>query len=392
MTFVVRRAALLIAVVAILVCGSAPLASAIENETFGVTPFPERKDGLDRTTFSIPLETGATFEDAIRVYNRTNERLNLTIYATDADTKLDDTISVGLREERATGVGAWIDMARGSVELTPRGEVTVAFRVKVRSSNPTPKLGAIVVEKAGRGLAANAAQRLHVVVRTVPPNTGTTSTRVRSLVLRSPWVFIALFGLIVAGCVVWIGARRSRRPRDIVVPPGELEAAEQDAQGASRPVIKRLGALDSSSRGGVIERVRASAGASRKRDERPLLDDAFLIEVDPDAAPEADEPDESSTEAKRPAERAESRSKRSAAARRTTGDARPRERIRQAPTRRGKPAAKRPAKTKAAAAKPRASTAKAKSAGKQAKAKAKARPSKDRTSKEQANFIPLKDL
>lgn len=390
MTFVVRRAALLVAVVAIALCGTAPFASAIENETYGVTPFPERKDGLDRTTFSIPLETGATFEDAIRIYNRTDESLNLTIYATDADTKLDDTISVGLREERATGVGAWIDLARGSVDLTPRGQVTIPFRVKVRSSNPTPKLGAIVVEKAGRGLAANAAQRLHVVVRTVPPNTGTTSTRVRSLVLRSPWVFIALLGLIVAAGVVWIGARRSRRPRDIVVPPGELDAAEQDAQGASRPVIKRLGAPDASSRAGVLERVRASAGASRKRDDRPLLDDAFLVEVDPESDV-ADETDGAANDAKRPPARTGSGPKRgAAAARRSAGDARPRERKARAPSRSGKPAAKRPAKGKAAPAK-RTSGAKSKAKTTAKQAKPKPRPRK-RSTTEQANFIPLKDL
>ena len=382
----VRRAAL------VLICGvcvglSAALpASAIDNETFGVTPFPERANGIARTTFSIPLETGATFEDAVRVYNKTDDPLTLTVYATDANTKLDDSISVGLREERARGVGAWIDLARGSVELEPRAEVTVPFRVDVKSSDPEPRLGAIVIEKSGRGLAANAAQRLHVVVRTVPPNTGTTSKRVRSLVLRSPWVFVALFGLVVAAAVVWIGARRSRRPRDIVVPPGELDTATEDAQGASRPVIKRLGATDAAgSRAGVLERVRASAGAARRRDDRPFLDDALVVEIDPDAeGGDVEEATESEAGTATPApERKQPASVR--------GDKRKSASVpRKEPAPSRKQPAKRPAKAKAARSAAAQLAAKPKG-----KTRAPSKPAKSKTraaTKKQADFIPLKEL
>jgi hypothetical protein len=381
----VRRAALAAICGILALLTAAPYASGIDNETFGVTPFPDRVNGIARTTFSIPLETGATFEDAVRIYNKTDEDLNLTIYATDADTKLDDTISVGLREERARGVGAWIDLARDSVELGPRSEVTVPFRVNVKTSDPRPKLGAVVVEKSGRGLAANAAQRLHVVVRTVPPNTGTASKRVRSLVLRSPWVFVALFGLIVAGAVVWIGARRSRRPRDLVVPPGELERHAPETPGASRPVIKRLGAADTTAtgRGSVLERVRASAGAARRRDDRPFLDDALVVEIDADAdAEDADERSDDAALNVMPADKAAPAARRD---QRSAGKA-ARKRPATATTR------KRPAK---GAAKPKAATsgarrkapaAKAKRPGKQPKAKARV------PAKKQADFIPLKDL
>lgn len=383
----VRRAALVLICSAVVALSMSLPASAIDNETFGVTPFPERANGIARTTFSIPLETGATFEDAVRVYNKTDDPLKLTIYATDASTKLDDSVSVGLREERARGVGAWIDLARGSVELEARAEVTVPFRVEVKSSDPEPRLGAIVVEKSGRGLAANAAQRLHVVVRTVPPDTGTTSKRVRSLVLRSPWVFVALFGLVVAAAVVWIGARRARRPRDLVVPPGELETGAEDAQGASRPVIKRLGATDAAgSRAGVLERVRASAGAARRRDDRPFLDDALVVEIDPNVesrdVEEANEPEAGTATATPPPKRKQPTGVR--------GDTRTSGSVPRKPAPSRKQPAKRPAKAKAArsAAAQRAAKSKGKTRAPSKPAKSKARG----VTKKQADFIPLKEL
>jgi hypothetical protein len=299
MRIVLRRAALTAAIVAFAFSWT-PFASGIENESFGLTPFPERVNDMDRRSFSIPLETGATFEDAVRIYNRTDEPVTLAVYATDAETALDDTIKVGLREENATGVGSWIDLALPSVKLEARDAKTVTFRVRVRSSDPSPDLGAIVVENTAGGLSTNAVQRLHILVRTVPPNTPTASVRVRTFLLRSPWVAIALLGLVVAGALVWVGARRARRPRDLVVEPGSLDASDEfgdDAPEASRPVIKRLGASASEgahapARSSVLDRVRASAQGSRKRDERPLLDDVLIAELDAKAAADAPSEDE----------------------------------------------------------------------------------------------------
>jgi hypothetical protein len=91
-----------------------------------------------------------------------------------------------------------------------------------------------------------------------------------------------MLGLIVAIGLVWVGARRANRPKDLVVPADEFDSDdEEDVQEASRPVIKRLGAAVTST--AVLER-----HAPRSPDDRPLLDDALLVEVDPDE--EEDEP------------------------------------------------------------------------------------------------------
>jgi hypothetical protein len=392
---------LLFAVLALLfVFAWTPVASAIENETYGVTPHPERTKDTDRRSFSIPLETGATFEDAIRIYNNTDEDIKLLVYAADAQIASDDTITVESRDDKARGIGTWIDISRRDVDLGPRGEVTIGFRVSVASSDPSPNLGAVVVENRDRRNTNNV-QKLHLLVKTVPPNTPTSSKRVRAFLLRSPWVAIALAGLVVAGALVWVGARRARHPRDVVVEPGALDTADDsdEIQEASRPVIKRLGALEAEggSRQSVLDRVRASAAASRRRDDRPLLDDALLVEVDDEDEADVDEAE-------------------TTAARRTVGDthdppASATRARREVPSRAKtkKPAPKRKPQSSGAKAKtakprpPRRSDAEqrtrrgepeTRTGKKKPAARKKARPAAKKQTPKQAeqNYIPLKDL
>ena len=273
-------------------------ATAVENETFGLVPHPERVDGSPRRTFGVPLEPGAVFEDAIRVYNRTSQELDLIVYAADAETGADETISVGFRGSRPKGVGGWISLSGDEVKLPPRGEALMQFRIEVKSGDPAPDLGAIAVEASEPGVAANLAERLHLVVRTTSPNSPTTSVRVRPLLLRSPWIIVAIAGLLVALTIVWLGARRARRPKDALVPSGHLDdrATEPEVTpAASKPVLRRLG--ESSSRRRSASEPRAprtprTRGAARQQpepigelDRRPILDDdlADLDETEDDA-------------------------------------------------------------------------------------------------------------
>jgi hypothetical protein len=268
MKVVVRRLALLL-LTALMLGAPGTAVLATENESFGLTPDPENKDGKVRFGFEIPLEPGATFEDAVRVYNRTDQTLNIALYAADAEASTDDAVSdvsVGFRSSRPKGVGSWIDLAREDIRLDAHDQVIVTFRVHVKSAAPNPNLGAIVAENTGtNGVRSRDSQRLSLRVRTGPPNSQTTSVRARPLLLRSPWIVVAMLGLVVFIVLVWVGARRARRPKDVVVATGEIESADAlaDAPEASIPVIKRLGETES-----VLD--------------RPLLDDALLVEVDPD--------------------------------------------------------------------------------------------------------------
>ncbi len=277
--------ALVASTTALLCVFPSPPAAAVENETFGLVPHPEEVDGSPRRTFGVPLEPGAVFEDAVRIYNRTDQQLDLIIYAADAEAGLDGTISVGFRGSSPKGVGAWVEMTRDTLRLPPRGEVLVQFRVDVRSADPAPDLGAIAVEASERGVAANLAERLHLVIRTTSPNSPTTSVRVRPLLLRSPWIIIALIGLLVALAIVWLGARRARRPRDSLVPSGGLaeraqEEEDEDTQAASKPVLRRLGETQPR----TPARRRRPKPEEQSPDARPIVDEmlADLNEPEPE--------------------------------------------------------------------------------------------------------------
>lgn len=299
-------------------------AQAIENETFGILPHPHNIENKERRTFVIPLEQGAVFEDQVSVYNKTDQSLNLIAYAADAETGVDGTVSVGFRGSKPKGIGAWVSLSKGSTTLPPGAQDLIRFRIEVRSSDPTPDLGAIVVENAERGIATDLAQRLHIVIRTSPPNSKTTSVRVRPLLLRSPWIIIATIGLIVALVIVWLGARRARRPRDAVVPSGDLREPQEDedtATSASRPILRRLGEREATPSSGPRRRQasetsrrvgrpsRSTTKTSRARagdeDSRPILD-ALLREVD-----EQDEQAETAPRRRKPAKRQAARSKKS---------------------------------------------------------------------------------
>ena len=236
--------------------------TSLENEAFGLTPHPERADGSDRRTFSIPLEPGCDVRGR-RPHLQPNRSDAESCSCTQPTPKpmLDDTITVGFKTSRPNGVGSWIDLAREDVDARPPRRDRRDVPRRVKDSDPEPDLGAIVVENKDTGLASQAAQRLHLVVRTDAPNTTTTSVRIRPLLLRSPWIIVALIGLVVAAALVWVGARRARRPRDVVVPVGELETDAM--QESSRPVIKQLGAVEgepASSRRALLERARTARG------------------------------------------------------------------------------------------------------------------------------------
>lgn len=275
-SFAITVAALLPAVVA--------SAVPVENESFGIVPDPEQVEGLDRGTFAIPLEDGAIFEDAVRVYNRTDQPIELVVYAADARAGVDGSISVDLRGSRPEGVGAWIELSQEELHLLPRGESIVKFRITVGSTSPMPDFGAIVVENTARGVRSDLPQRLHVVVRTSPAESPTTSRRVRPLLLRSPWIIVAILGLVAAAVLVWLGARRARRPHDAITAPGELTARPAEPAAApegSRPILHRLGleaaaASPSRRRSGAAPKEAAPthvlSETGKRPDERPLLD------------------------------------------------------------------------------------------------------------------------
>ena len=272
MSVVLRRTAIVAAVVASLCMWSIP-SHAVENESFGIIAQPEVVNGVHRASFEIPLEIAATYQDAVKVFNKTDQPIDLSLYPADAQGRGPSNVTIGFSDQHPTGIGSWITLSLDKVSLPPHGDATITFTVNVKSSTPSPNIGAIVVENTATGLSRDLAERLDILVRTVPRNTTTTSQRVRPLPLRSPWVILAILGLIVAIVLVVIGWRRSRRTKDTLVAPGEVAGTDhqQEIPVASLPVIRRLGAST---------QLRRYEEEEEEDEARPLLDDDLLVEID----------------------------------------------------------------------------------------------------------------
>ena len=278
----IRRAAASLGIGLVLWSFAAP-ALAVENETFGLSPFPERINNVVRRTFAVPLDRGSRFEDAVRVYNRTDQQIELLVYPADARAALDGTISVGLRGSAPTGVGSWIHLDRRTLTLAPHGSSVIRFRITVGTAKPSPDLGAIVAENAVATSRPGVSRRLDIVVRTTPPGSPTLSTKVRAFSLRSGWTIVALGVLVAAGALVWLARRRARRSREVLEPSTVPEKTDTDAPEASRPVLHRFGRADTDPKLDALDKPELLRRRPPRRrpvesDERPLLDEVAFVD------------------------------------------------------------------------------------------------------------------
>ncbi len=218
-------------VLGLLLVLATPPAQAGENETFGVVPHPTRVDAAERRTFEIPLEVGTTFEDAVRIYNRTDRVVRLAVYSAEAVVGDDDVISIGFRGARPAGLASWITIERETVELLPRGEEIVSFRVRIANREPDPDLAAIVVENAAEEADGDLdiVQRVAILVRTAPEGTPTAAVPTTESDSRL-WLLVlaGVGGAILV--LLWLRRRASsRRDSDeeatLVPPPPISESA-----------------------------------------------------------------------------------------------------------------------------------------------------------------------
>jgi hypothetical protein len=203
----------------VLVAVTAP-AEAGETETFGVAPHPPRVDGTERRAFGIPMQEGRTFTDGVRVYNKTSEPLTLSVYAAEATVGDDGVVSVGFRGSATRGLAAGIDLHTETVELGPRADTVLTFRVRVASDRPSSDLAAIVVESGterGSG-GLDLVQRVAVLVRPAAAGAATGAVP-QPEDSRAWWPFVAAAVLLmVAAVLLRRRAVRRRAVRRAAVP------------------------------------------------------------------------------------------------------------------------------------------------------------------------------
>lgn len=206
---IARRVAVLIGTATLLASLVTP-ADAGENDVFGVTPHPARVDGEARRTLDVPGE-GGEFRDAVRVYNRTDESIVVTLYPASVERQPDGVLAVGFRGQDLDGPAAGIALDHNEVALAPRAAAVVPVRIRATEETHSSPLGAVVAEQRAPSdeeqTGIDLVQRVAILVQTAEPESPVAATPLDEGPSGAlPWAI----GLAAAAGLLAVLSRRRR--------------------------------------------------------------------------------------------------------------------------------------------------------------------------------------
>jgi hypothetical protein len=106
----------------------------------------------DRSTLTYEVAPGATFDDAVTLFNYSNVQLNFTVYGTDAFNNDDGAFDVLTTEQEPTDVGSWITLVQENITVAARSQATIPLTVKVPiDATPGDHVGAILASSVAQG-------------------------------------------------------------------------------------------------------------------------------------------------------------------------------------------------------------------------------------------------
>lgn len=220
-----RRVVVLVTTAALLATLGTP-ADAGENDVFGVTPHPPRVDGEARRSLAVPAEGGA-FRDAVRVYNRTDDPIVVTLYPASVEPQPDGVLAVGFRGQDGNGPIAEMTLDEAEVELEPRAAAVVPLTIRAPDDPPAAPLGAVVVQQGGSSeteqTGIDLVQRVAILVQTAEPGSSVAATPVdEGSAGPLPWAI----GLASAAALPAILLRRRRSDEAADQVPDEDRAGQ----------------------------------------------------------------------------------------------------------------------------------------------------------------------
>ncbi len=196
-----RAFALIVAAVGAALWSAAP-AQAIETSTFGVEPSPKTTSKGARTSYRIALEPNGASDDALRVWNKTDQPLTLKLSAISASVDAAGKVALG----GSAGTASWFSFEPEQVELGPKASSVVRFSVRApRSLDGSDVAAAITVEPvASQGAGVAVVERLATMVYV-----STTAGGASGGIGWKLYALIALSVISIAGAVLtWTRPRR----------------------------------------------------------------------------------------------------------------------------------------------------------------------------------------
>jgi LysM repeat protein len=119
------------------------------TNTVGLTPaYPDPKVYGSDIRFMYNLDLSQSKVDGFRMINNRDETVVIKVYPVDASTTAEGTYALVLEDDPRLDVGKWIHIAVNEIEVGPRTEKTVPFRISIPGNADTGEhFGGIITEE-----------------------------------------------------------------------------------------------------------------------------------------------------------------------------------------------------------------------------------------------------
>ncbi|KTR96540.1 hypothetical protein NS220_01850 [Microbacterium testaceum] len=149
-------AALAPLVIAGVLFGGTPAASAATDDVTWTVRTASNELGADRTNFSYALNPGAHLDDGLVIANRGTEAVELDVYAADGYTTSTGAVDLRLAAEEPVGVGKWIVVPQHHVSVPGGQTVEVPFTIDIPAdATPGDYAGGVVTSLTVADQTAN---------------------------------------------------------------------------------------------------------------------------------------------------------------------------------------------------------------------------------------------
>lgn len=157
-----RAISCLALIVALLTAAGAGTAAA--DDTPWTVHTADGEFGADRDNYSYALDPGGRLDDGLVVVNNGTTPLDLAVYAADAFTTTNG-LDLRTRDQKPTGVGAWVHPGTSHVTVQPGQSTDVPFTVSVPAdATPGDHVGGIVTALTQDGTERRVGLRIQLRV------------------------------------------------------------------------------------------------------------------------------------------------------------------------------------------------------------------------------------
>jgi len=144
-----------VSVTALLLFTHAPLASAVEGASIGISPaYPSANNERSASIFIHTIKSGETAKDGVRVFNYSKKVRVIQLRAVDSVAAVDGSFSCRQDSEKRQGVGEWTTLTTQKITLQPESNEVVDFTISVPKNVSPGEHGGCITAQDSDSFAA----------------------------------------------------------------------------------------------------------------------------------------------------------------------------------------------------------------------------------------------